>query len=96
MDDRKEAQEEREITSTLEWFQFIQDFADKLTLKRIVTVFVTGFLATLVVMLYENRDVVFQKAYNLMSTPAAPPTSWVTSQKSKDDLTALVDKSKLI
>lgn len=80
--------------SGMQLFQWIQDFSDKLTFKRILTVLMAGLLITLVTALFENRSEVFNSAYQLIT--GKQETTWEISSKSQDQLITLVQTSPLV
>lgn len=76
-----------------EWFQFIQDLTDRLTIKRILSVLMAGVLITFITLLYENRDAVFVKAYGLF-TEEKIPSNWTVGEESKKALVELVFRNE--
>lgn len=76
-------------------FQWIQDFTDKLTVKRILTVLLTGFLITFLTLTFENRDLVFKTIYASI-TGGDQPAAWEVSRTTQDKLTELVAQSAII
>ena len=78
-----------------EWFQWIQDFADRLTIKRIITVLLTGFLITFLTLIFENRDLVFQEVY-ASATGRDQPSGWEVSKTTQDQLIGLVKRAPLV
>lgn len=81
-------------TESNTWLESIQNFADKLTLKRLLTVLLSGILITLITMAYENRNAVFTAGFLAISEK--PQTSWTVSQESQSSLVDLVQKSNLV
>ena len=78
-----------------DWLQAIQDLSEKLTLARIGTILLTGILATFVMIVFENRDAIFQTAYRAVASPEEP-SNWGVSSKSQEELTAVVRNSGII
>lgn len=81
--------------SGMEWFQWVQDFADRLTAKRIFTVLLAGLLITFVTSIFENRSEVFQSAYSFISTKEETG-NWEISRQTQDQLITLAQTSSLV
>lgn len=75
--------------TAIEWFQLIQDFTDKLTAKRIFTTLLFGLLVTFTMMLYENRDFIFHKAYSSV-VGEVQPSSWTVGDETKQQMLKFV------
>jgi hypothetical protein len=84
-----------EPKSPNEILQWIQDLADKLTVKRIFTILLTGILLTFMALVFENRDLVFQQVYATMAGRDQPAT-WDVSSATKEQLITLVKTSPLV
>lgn len=81
--------------SGLQLFQWVQDFSDKLTFKRILTVLLAGLLITLVTILFENRSDVFNSIYQF-TTGKQENATWEISSTSQDQLITLVQNSSMV
>lgn len=71
----------------------IQDFTDKLTIRRILNVLIAGTLALLLYTAYEYRGKIFNSV--IASVTQAEPTDWEISHSEKD-LRALVDNNEMV
>jgi len=100
MDPKKDKLTEDKLTEDkLSWVPAIQDFTDKLTITRIVTALFAGIMFTGMMMVYENRDLIFEKIYNTGQRPqpsAMLLSVWDVTPKTKEDLISLVKGSSLI
>jgi hypothetical protein len=82
-------------SSGMEWFQWVQDFTDKLTFRRILMVLFAGFLITFTTVVFENRAALFQSIYAAV-TSQNETASWEISRATQDQLITLVQTSSLI
>lgn len=85
-----------EAKSPAEWFQFVQDLADKLTFKRILTILLAGILVTCTTLFYENRDTIFSAAYEKVTGEEKVPGVWAPGDQTKVELSDLMKRSPLI
>lgn len=79
-----------------QWLGFLEDLTDKLTLRRIATVFVGGLLATALLTLYENRSAAFAAAYALATGEPEVDANWELSDRTREQLTALTAQQPLV
>lgn len=91
----KDLPKEPEKTA-VEWWQFIQDIVDKLTLKKILLVLIAGVILIAATLFYENRNIIFSAGVDAINNNSSTPTSWTVSEETKSQLTALVRNSPLI
>ena len=83
------------MNKVIELLQLVQDFTDRLTVKRILLALFVGVLATFITLVFENRDVIFHSIYthvNNMETPRG----WVISESSKQQLRGLIKDGSII
>lgn len=75
--------------------QLIQDFTDKLTLRRLATALIAGVLALGMFTVYEKREEVFNAVFERVTATAEDPKTWEVSETTKAEMVAL-SKNSLI
>lgn len=79
----------------LEWFHWVEDFTDKLTLRRVFMLLMTGLLVSFTALMYENREQFFQAAVaSLMNTSTI--STWEPTETTQQQLKNLVRNSGTI
>lgn len=79
----------------VEILQAVQDFTDKLTVKRVILALCVGALTTILTFSFENRDVIFHKFYSKFND-FDHPALWEVSAQSKTQLINLVKTDSII
>lgn len=85
----------KEPSTPLEWFHWIQDFTDKLTLKRIFTVLLAGLLITTLTLMYENRQQIFEGAVAYATNKKAEE-AWVVTTETQASLNNLIKSTPIV
>lgn len=79
----------------LEVLQLVQDFTDRLTVKRIFLALGAGVLITLLTFAFENRNALFHSAYSKVNQ-FDHPSQWEIGEQSKAQLRDLVKNEGLV
>lgn len=82
-------------SASTDWFQWVQDLSDKLTLTRIFHVMLFGLLLTLTTLIFENRVMLFDLSLSAVSNNNAE-TSFTLSTPSKRTLEDFIKREPLV
>lgn len=96
MVDQQQTPEQKDPKTPAEWFNWVQDFTDSLTIRRAFMILVAGIMASIVALFYENRALLFQGAVETAFQAEKPTTNWEISEETQRQFKALVQSSPLI
>ena len=91
----KEATKTTDPKTPLEWFHWVEDFTDKLTLRRVFMLLLTGLLISVTALLFENREQLFQGVVARALNSSAI-SSWDPTEETQQQLKNLVRNSAVI